>query len=60
MSGSFTCEQCRGTFPKAWSDEERDAEAKANGFDLDDAIIVCDDCYKAIMAFNEHTPGAPK
>lgn len=50
----FTCEQCRCTFPKGWTDDERDAEAVLNGFDLEaDNVIVCDDCYEQIMTFNE-------
>lgn len=52
----FTCECCGGTFDTGWTDEERDAEAKRNFPDLepDDRLLVCDDCYKLIMAFNEH------
>lgn len=50
---TFTCAHCRETFPKAWTEEERDAEAIDNGFDLaSDNVIVCDDCYLKIMAYN--------
>jgi hypothetical protein len=54
-SGTFTCESCGGTFDKVWSDEEAAAEAEENfpGLDVSDpaeAGVVCDDCYRHIMA----------
>lgn len=54
MSETFTCESCRGTFDKGWSDEEAAAEAQENfpGIDIsdaDEAGVVCDDCYQHIM-----------
>ncbi len=51
-SSTFTCDQCGGTFPFEWSDEKAREEARANGFDPDapDMAILCDDCYKAVMA----------
>jgi hypothetical protein len=42
----FTCECCGGTFPKAWTDEEAQAEAAASGF-VDDLVVICDDCFEA-------------
>ena len=49
-SDTFTCELCGGTFPKAWSDAEAQAEAVTNGFDIQgDTAVVCDDCYDKIM-----------
>jgi hypothetical protein len=53
---TFTCANCGGTFDKAWSDEESDAEAERL-FGVKDAhsklgdgdmAIVCDDCWKAM------------
>lgn len=42
----FHCQLCHGTFPKAWTDAEALAAAQAEGVDVDDAIIVCEDCYR--------------
>ena len=49
---TFTCEQCGGTFPKAWTDEEQAAEyaelfpaEKAAG---EETAVVCDDCWREI------------
>lgn len=52
MENSFTCAYCRKTFPKGWSDEEAAQEA-ANLFpdhEQKDMEVVCDDCFKRIMA----------
>lgn len=49
---TVTCQQCGLTFQPQWSEEECDAEARANGFDPDgdDVVVVCTPCYEAIMA----------
>ena len=52
---TFTCESCRGTFDKGWSDAEATAEAEElfPGIDVTDpsvAGIVCDGCFEYIMA----------
>jgi hypothetical protein len=51
---TFTCEMCGGTFEKGCSDDEANAEAKAN-FGVDNAsthegmATVCDPCYEKLM-----------
>ncbi len=50
MSDTYTCEQCNGVFGKGWSDEDARDEQTKNGFDDFACAIVCDDCYKKIMA----------
>ena len=45
----FQCSLCKGVFQKGWSEEEMEKEAEKNGFDKNDSIIVCDDCYTTIM-----------
>ena len=54
VSDTFTCENCHGTFPKGWSDEEAAAEAEElfpgiNPGDPAEAGMVCDKCYERIM-----------
>lgn len=48
----YTCEACKGVFTKGWSDGEAAAESRVNFGDLpkDDMAIICDDCYRALMA----------
>jgi len=50
MSDMFRCAQCGGVFEKAWTDEEAQAEFAENFAEhsLDDAALVCDECYKAL------------
>ncbi len=51
----FFCEQCEQTFGKGWSDEEMRAEFEQN-FPEDqqvETMVVCDDCYQAILARKE-------
>ena len=55
MSETYKCAQCGGTFDKGWTDDEALAEKSANGFDELDCAVVCDDCYKTIMAWKETT-----
>ena len=49
--GVFMCEQCGGTFPKAWSDEECAAEAAELWTDTPtaDMATVCEDCFELVM-----------
>lgn len=51
---TFTCAQCGWTGESGWTDDEAMAEAESNGFlgDGADNVVVCDDCYAQIMAFN--------
>lgn len=42
----FRCEMCDGIYLRGWTEEEAKAEAVANGFDVNDCGMVCDDCYK--------------
>jgi hypothetical protein len=49
----FLCENCGGTFQKAWSDLERQAEYEEN-FTAEqragqETVTVCDDCYRELM-----------
>lgn len=48
---TFTCALCGGTFKKGWSEEEAIAEAHENfsAVELEDAAVICDDCYKLFM-----------
>jgi hypothetical protein len=53
MSGAtFVCESCGGTFEKGRPDEDAWAEALAafTPAELEDAAVVCDDCWKAMRA----------
>ncbi len=55
VTDTFTCDNCHRTFDKTWSDEEAAAEAQENfpGIDItdpDEAGVVCDACFQAIMA----------
>ncbi len=49
----FKCDMCKKIYPKEWSDEEAEKEAKYNFgeeiFQFADTAIVCDDCYKQVM-----------
>lgn len=49
MSDRFTCENCGGTYRKAWSDAEAHAEADEVGFPPQDRVLVCNPCYVRIM-----------
>ena len=51
MPDEFTCAQCGGTFDKEWSDEEALAEAAENFGEIDDPVVICDDCYKRMIAW---------
>lgn len=47
---TFDCVQCGGTFDKAWSDEDAQAEADELWGDAlgDDPAVVCDDCFQVM------------
>lgn len=47
----YTCGNCGGTFEKAWSDDESDAEARQMFGEIpaEEKAVVCDDCYRAMM-----------
>ena len=57
MSGEgelYVCVLCGGEFEKTRSDEEADAERRATWVephDGDEPGTVCDDCFKAVMAW---------
>ncbi len=58
--GEFRCSMCRQVYCCGWSDEEAVAELKAvfgPEETPDTSEIVCDDCYKIIMA---DVPEKPK
>lgn len=44
----FTCDNCKQTFMKAWSDEDAKKEYDASPWNLpeDDIGIICDDCFQ--------------
>jgi len=49
----FKCAACGQVFEREWSDEEAQKEYKENFGDFNDGLgteIVCDDCYKKMMA----------
>lgn len=43
---TFKCARCKGTFEKAWTDEEALAEMKELFGELSEAerVVICDDC----------------
>lgn len=51
MSDTFKCSACGGTFEKARSDEEAEAEMHETFGDLpkDDQSVVCDQCWEIIQ-----------
>lgn len=55
MTDTFTCAHCGGTFPKAWTDEEAQAEADNQWADElgagMDMAVICDDCYQRFMGW---------
>ncbi len=46
----YECACCHGVFKLGWTDEEARAEQDENGWRDADCDIVCDDCYKKIIA----------
>ena len=59
LKPTYTCDCCGETFYAAWSKKEAKEEAQKNFPDNQDEpqAIVCDDCYKAFMAW--HTKETP-
>ena len=51
----YTCAACNETFLKSWADEEALKEFKDHfgHAPAPDDPVVCDDCYRKIMRFNE-------
>lgn len=51
MSATFTCDRCGGTFPKAWSDDEAEAESRELFGEIEptERAVICDDCFKAVF-----------
>lgn len=47
-ANEFRCEACGEVFPKAWTDEEAEAECEENfpGLPEGERAVVCDDCFK--------------
>lgn len=56
MADTFKCERCKGTFEKAWSDAEADAEMREvfGALSDEERATVCDDCYREVGAFQMH------
>ncbi len=53
IARSYVCQECGETFDEGWSDDEAQAESVRTFGVRGDApgmVIVCDDCYRAIMA----------
>jgi len=52
----YQCANCKEIFEKGWSDEEAKKECEDHfGCCLQpDDPVVCDDCYKKIMDYNEN------
>lgn len=50
----YQCAKCKGVFKKEWSDEEAKAEHDRDfpGSPLETACVVCDDCYKIMVAIS--------
>ena len=46
----FTCAHYKETFESDWTDEEAIGEREENGWTDIDCAVVCDDCYKAVLA----------
>ena len=48
---------CGGEFEENWTDEEAIEELNNNfpGFDKEDCIVVCDDCYNKFMGVRNKT-----
>jgi hypothetical protein len=45
----FRCAVCKEVYEKGWSDEEMNAERKANGWEDKDCELICDYCYNILM-----------
>ena len=53
MGKQYKCENCNNVYKSGWTEEERDKEARELWGDLqeEEKMIVCDDCFKLLMAF---------
>lgn len=51
----YTCDECGATHEKGWTDAEATAEMVANfgELDADDIAVVCDDCYRKMVAWKD-------
>jgi len=54
---TYKCAHCLNTYEKGWTDEEAKKEAedtfgKHPDDWQDDALVVCDDCYQAMLPSN--------
>jgi hypothetical protein len=47
----YRCDACGGIYSHGWTEEEARAEQAATfpWLQPEDATIVCDDCYRAVM-----------
>lgn len=49
---TFVCDFCKGTFLKAWSEEESQAEAEATWTPEEregEYVLACDECWEILM-----------
>ena len=51
IGNQFICAKCGKEFTSSSTEEDVQAERTENGFDNDDCVVVCDDCYKEVMEF---------
>jgi len=60
MADTYTCKRCGGTFEKTWTDEEANAERDTlfspAELEAEGESVICDDCFKAFMAWLEEHP----
>ncbi len=54
---TYECDVCHGTFTKVRSDAEAVAEMHATWKETSDPGIVCDDCFRAIVAWARREGG---
>lgn len=54
MTDEYTCDNCGRTFEKTWSDDDALAEATELFGEIppEERAIVCDDCWREIMAWS--------
>ena len=46
----YKCKICEGVFESDWTEEEaRQEEKDTFGVNDPNGVVVCDDCYKAVM-----------
>lgn len=58
----YICAECGNTYEKIWSDSQAAQEFEGHfpGMSLEDAVIVCDECFNENMALNHHPIGEPR